>query len=224
MTIIDRLKEVVGLLEQSGTRYALAGGLAASCYRTEERTTKDIDIIIFTEGSLEDTAAELLTKLNLTPGYARQADLKGGPLFAIKNKSTPVYIVVGRNAKDSSIIGVDFILPTMPWATDALERAQQHRINMGFGELPIITVEDVIIAKLFSVGDKSDRFKDLDDLQSIFRAHHKFDYNYLNGQMLKFELALPEVLEKDAPEDLLWISKTVRKAIRKKNAKASTFR
>ena len=105
---------------------------------------------------------------------------------------------------DKSKIQVDFLLPGIPWFKEALQRAQNHRIDFGFAKVPCLTVEDFILSKFYSVANRADRFKDLDDLQSVFRANRALDFDYLVNRMSELRLKIPEVLRKEAPKRLLF--------------------
>lgn len=199
MMLISFLKNVVELLQKENIRFAVAGGMAASLYRLEVRTTKDLDFLIFVEGKSEQKAQEVIGKFNLNVTLVRRADLEGGPLHAIKRKSTEPMIVVGRRDKE---IGLDFILPTMPWFENALNRAEKKVIDYGSVKAPTLTAEDVIIAKLYAVKNSSSRFQDLDDLKSIFEANHTLDINYLDDEMRRLGLGLPKAIVEFAPEKL----------------------
>ncbi len=195
MEIVNRLRQVVHELEQERLEYALAGGLVASLYRKHPRATADIDLVIFTD--VEAQATRLLTSLGLKASPIRQASLEGGPMFAIKRKSTPVFLVCGRAEAKPNDVGVDLILSNVPWAKSALERAQANRVDFGFGDIPCITREDLVLAKLYSIGNQSTRFMDLDDLRSIFeQAESKpgIDLCYVRDQMKRLGLSIPDAL------------------------------
>ena len=66
----------------------------------------------------------------------------------MNKKREPAAIIVGRAGELD--VGVDFILPEMPWFESAITRAQANQLDFGFGEIPCITLEDMIIAKLFA--------------------------------------------------------------------------
>lgn len=207
MDLKSFFKKTVGALKKEKVSYALAGGLVASVYRREERLTKDLDFLILSESGTQQTAANILRSLDLEPHLIRQADLEGGPLFAIKAKRSQPWIVAGRGEEGSSKIGVDFILPAMPWFQGAMERAQQNKFDFGFGKIPSLTVEDLILAKFFSLKNDSNRFNDLDDLQSIFLANHPLDLGYLAGQMQRLHLVVPPLIREMAPKALHLASK-----------------
>lgn len=200
-------EKVVATLKHERVRYALAGGLVASLYRREERLTKDLDFLLMAESHSQQAASHIIHSLGLHSHVVRKADLEGGPLFAIKKKNTPPYIVIGRDKGDPSKIGLDFILPEMPWFSSALNRAEQNNINFGFGKLPCLTIEDVIISKLFSYKNDKSRFNDLDDLKSIFLAKRPLDLAYLAGQMQNLGLAIPELIQERAPGVLKLVSR-----------------
>ncbi|MBN8555133.1 MAG: nucleotidyl transferase AbiEii/AbiGii toxin family protein [Deltaproteobacteria bacterium] len=210
MNLFQQLKNVVERLQREKVKFALAGGLATSTYRAEKRTTEDLDLLIYAPLQSEAIARKILTDLNLDIREARKANLQGGPRHAMRRGSSPLCILVGR--KDGEI-GVDFILPDMPWFESALERAQQNIIELGHVNLPAITVEDVILAKFFSLSNDSSRFKDADDIKSIFQVNHSFDFEYLTLQMKKLEQIVPPSVEKIVPHILLKTSKKVRKNI-----------
>jgi len=37
--------------------------------------------------------------------------------------------VIGREREDSSYVGIDFLLPVLPWISDAIERAQANQLD-----------------------------------------------------------------------------------------------
>lgn len=202
MKINELLKNVAQHLRQKKIRFALAGGLVASLYRHEKRMTKDLDFLILSGSNTEEEAKKVISHFSLTPTIIRKADLEGGPLFAIKRKNTPPWMVIGRAKGKPLTVGLDFILPAMPWFDSALDRAEKNPIDFGCGPVPCITVEDMILAKLLSHKNKSDRFKDLDDLQSIFKANHNLELSYLYGQMQKLQLKVPDPIKGLAPRVL----------------------
>lgn len=207
MDLKSFFKKIVGILKREKVRYALAGGLTASIYRQEERLTRDLDFLIFSEFHPEQKAIEIIRSLDLEPHLVRKADLEGGPLFLIKSKRSAPWIVAGRGPKDSSKIGVDFILPALPWFENALKRAERNTIDFGFGKVPCLTVEDVILSKFFSLRNDPTRFNDLDDLKSIFLVKHPLDLAYLAGEMRRLGLEVPPPVRDLAPKVLHLVSK-----------------
>jgi hypothetical protein len=202
-------KEVIQRLKNKNLRFAIAGGLVASLYRNQERLTKDLDLLILAPTKTQEVAEKIVKSFDLKPNIIRKADLEGGPHFAVKRKNTEPYMIVGRS-KDNTEIGLDFILPSMPWFEEALNRAETNCVDFGFGPIPSLKVEDVIIAKFYSANNDVTRFKDLDDLQSIFLASHELDFDYLCGQMQRLNLKVPKQIEASVPKVLLLISKKIK--------------
>lgn len=211
MTLATFFKDVIKVLNNSHAEYALAGGLIASIYRENERTTNDLDFLILSGKDSEKVASSIITHFALEPHIIRKADLEGGPMFAIKRKSTPPYIIAGRTKEK---IGLDFILPAMPWFEDALPRAQSNAIDFGFGHVPCLTKEDLITSKLYSLHNDPTRFNDMDDIKSIFKAQTDMDLAYICGQMQKMHLTVPDSLKEIVPKPMLLTSKRVRRELK----------
>lgn len=206
-TLSDQLHRVVCLLKGEKTRFALAGGLAVSLYRKTPRMTKDLDLLILADGKIEDKAISILRKLGLEPHSIRLAQLVGGPMHFIKNKTSPVAMVSGLPSKGSGEIQVDFLLPTMPWFELALTRAEKVPVDFGFGKIPCLTVEDVILSKLFALENQKTRFNDLDDLQSVFQSEIKLELDYLSDKLEFWKLKIPVALHPVVPKVLRKLSK-----------------
>jgi len=217
MNLIMFFKEVVKTLQASNADYALAGGLVASVYRKDERTTNDLDFLIFSDKKTQEMAVSIIRKFGLEPHVIRKADLEGGPMFAIKRGNTLPYIVAGRAKKDEKKIGLDFILPNMPWFEESLKRAKFNKIDFGFGPVACLTKEDLIIAKLYSLQNDQSRFNDLDDLKSIFQAGHDIDLPYICGQMQKLKLSVPDPIKDFVPKPILLTSKRVRREFKNRH-------
>jgi hypothetical protein len=211
MTLQELLAEAVQLLGREKARYALAGGLAVSIYRPQPRTTNDVDFLILTKTNPEKTASRIIEHAGLKPHVVRKADLEGGPLFAIKRKNTAPYIIVGRKENEPNEPGLDFLLPLIPWFASALSRAEHNRIHFGKLNIPTLTVEDVILSKLYSASNDSKRFEDLGDLKAIFQANHSLDLAYITEQMRAHGFRLPQVIEEFAPDTLRKISKSIKR-------------
>ena len=209
-------EQAIEVIKAQNIDYAVCGGFVASIYRDEYRNTNDVDIVINPENNALEIATKIITSLGLKAGIARKADLQGGPLFAIRRKSTEACIVVGRFEGQPKGAGVDILLPSMPWVPDAVRRAQYNLIDFGFGAIPAITVEDMIIAKFVSLRDASNRDKDTDDLKSIFRSSKELDLKYIIGQMTKLKVKVPLSVEKSVPDILVKVSKDISKQIRKR--------
>jgi len=166
--------------------FAVAGGLAASLYRKETRVTMDVDLCVDIKKQSRKIAIAVIESLNLSASIVREADLAGGPLFAIRKGTTRPCIVVGHSSEGGADGGVDLLLPSLPWVSDAVARAQSCLIDFGFGMIPVLTLEDVILSKLYALTSALPRPRDMDDLQAIFQAEHNVDMAYLAGQTRHF--------------------------------------
>lgn len=212
MSLKSLFKAVVAELKKREIPFAVAGGFAADLYRREPRLTMDVDVVIMVDKRGTETAAEILRHIGLKPGVVRTADLAGGPMFAIKRKSTKPCMVVGRKDGNAHGEGVDLLLPELPWVEQAVYRAQINPVDYGFGSIPTLTIEDVIIAKLYALQHPDIRAKDLDDLQSIFAAGHEMNLPYISGQMSRLELQIPRRVKTLVPEPILILDKGLRRS------------
>jgi len=206
MNLSESLEQISKELLALNVEFAVAGGLAASLYRDQPRLTDDVDLAVAFSVPVVKLEA-ILTKLELSPTRVSEAQLKGGPKHLVKGKLSPIAILVGR-AKDK--IGIDLLLPNLSWVETALKRAKSHLTNFGFGPLPTLTAEDVLLAKFHSLTCNSQRFKDLDDIQSIFRAQNSLDLAYLTGQMTILKIPAPLQIE-ELPDAVRQASRAITK-------------
>ncbi|MDB5036824.1 MAG: hypothetical protein JWQ35_352 [Bacteriovoracaceae bacterium] len=212
--IQNQFEKVLALLKKSKARFALAGGYAASLYRETDRFTKDIDFILWTENNVIEDAKIILNRLGLEAHEVREAQLRGGPHHKMKTKSTPVWMVAGRS-KSKQDVPVDFLFHLFPWMLEALTRAQENQIDIGFGwRIPVLTCEDVLLSKFMALGDKSERIDDLSDIQQIFK-YSDVDLNYLVGRMKKLHIFCPKSAEAFVPPVIRKISKEIRSGMGK---------
>ena len=209
MSLEHLFKAAVRELKDRHVAFAVAGGLAADLYRSEPRLTMDVDLVILTEGNGTKTAIAVIEALGLHAGIARAADLAGGPLFAIRQHNTEPRMIIGRSAEKSSLEGVDILLPSIPWVKAAVERAQSNQVDFGFGPVPALTLEDIILAKLYCLMATPLRAKDLDDLQSIFSSSPDLDLPYLAGQMQRIQITIPKTAKAFLPKPILQLSRYV---------------
>ena len=207
MSIEQFFKAAVRELDRRNLSFAVAGGLAADLYRTDPRLTMDVDLAILTAGTGVQAATDVIESLGLRAGIVRAADLAGGPLFAIRRRSSEPRMVVGRPENPSIPGGVDILLPSFPWATEAVRRAQANRVNFGFGPVPALTLEDVVLSKLHCLMATPIRAKDLDDLQSVFAAGHSLDLPYLAGQIQRIQITIPKNARSFLPKPILSLAR-----------------
>jgi hypothetical protein len=110
--------------------------------------------------------------------------------------------------------GVDILLPAIPWVEDAVRRAQDNCVDFGFGSIPVLTVEDVILSKLYALNSARLRAKDLDDLQSIYESECDIDLAYLSGQMRRFDIRIPRAAEPFLDDVILKVSRDIVRTAR----------
>jgi len=211
-------KSAVAELRSRKITFAVAGGFAADLYRQQPRLTMDVDLVIFTDTEAVHAAISVVNALGLNAGIVRMADFAGGPLFAIRRKSTRPCMVVGRKAGEKSGAGVDILLPELPWAGAAVLRAQDNQVDFGFGPVPTLTVEDLIVAKLHALMSTDLRVKDLDDLQSIFAAKPTMNMPYLAGQMSLLKLTIADKAKPFLPDSILELARDRDRSARAKAA------
>jgi hypothetical protein len=216
-TLADLTKQVCETLWKQQVQFALAGGIPADLYRGEPRATDDIDILVAIDEKNVNRARDIILSLGYIPAVATEPMLKGDTRFRGKRKRGTPQIVVGRDKEKP--YGVDLLLLSFPWARDALERSQHNLIDIaGIGQVPCMTVEDMIISKLFAIKNNSlRRYKksDIPDIALMLENNPDVDLNYLSNAMENLELILPKGVEQDAPLLLSRISRGIRKKNRK---------
>lgn len=195
MTPLAVLKAAVTELEKRQVEYCLIGGHAASLYRINERVTVDVDFALVAKPASDSRAIaeEIIRAVGLNPmvGFI--------PGRRNQNKSGKICLVTSE-PEGSRLNGIiDILLPELPWLTDAVTRAQLNRIDLGFDKVPIITPEDLIIAKCYALSGSPDRFQDLDDIREIFRAVNDLDFEYLARKLDQFSLVIPKILKPSLP-------------------------
>jgi hypothetical protein len=210
MSLRAYFESAVDELRKRNVPFAVAGGFAADLYRNEPRLTMDIDLALLVDHSELATARSILKSLGLKTGIARVADLAGGPPHALKKKNTKPCIAIGRPADQPDGEGVDLLLSGFPWIQKAVHRAQHNLIDFGFGAVPCLTIEDVILAKCWAIQTGPLRAKDLDDLQSIYAGGQEVDDAYLAGQFSRFKIKPPKAAIPLLPDELLQLVKDSR--------------
>lgn len=192
MAQLQVLKRAVRILEDLECKYCLIGGHAASLYRLQERLTKDVDFALAAEpiSNSRKVAEKAIENLGLKPiiGFIPQG--------AKENKRKVVCMVTSVPGPNEAKGVIDILLPELPWIPEAIERAQHNRLDLGFAKVPVITPEDLILAKCYAVKNSPDRFQDLDDLKEIFQNKSDLDLEYLRERLIKLELTIPEAVRK----------------------------
>jgi hypothetical protein len=198
LTPLQALKKTVAALSELPCRFCLVGGHAASLYRSQERFTKDVDFALVADakGKSRAIASQAIEKLGMKP-------VAGFMVLGDTEKSQRALCMVTSEPPASELTGlVDILLPELPWVIDAVGRAQDNLIDLGFAKVPVITAEDLILAKCYAVRNSPDRFQDLDDLKQLFKDVKDLDTDYLRRRLVELKLTIPEHIKQFAPEVL----------------------
>jgi hypothetical protein len=211
MNIVSYLKVISEKFNALNISFALAGGLASNLYRKDMRLTADIDIAIMCTELENDIIKNLSDELGQTFLEVREGDLMNLP-FRRSRKRTPVQILMGKKVFNNNSITLDLLLESIPWVREGILRAEQNVIKIYDFKIPCLTIEDMIIAKLFAIKNNH-RFKDLDDLEQFLSSSMHFDKTYLIGRMLKYQLTIPNEIRKKLKidPDILRVSREVER-------------
>jgi len=189
MLLFQNLKLAIELLKPWQGYYAVCGGIAACLYRELSRYTSDIDIAIIDspKESAREIADFVLQKLGYEPKVGYVTDQHG----RLIEKAA---LIIGRDPNQEKYVGVDILLPVMPWIQEAVQRAQLNKLNYGFAEVATIIPEDLIVAKLYAYQGTPDRKYDLDDILSIYSHTKEINNSLLDELIQKHMLKLPQQL------------------------------
>ena len=150
----ESLRGVQALFAQSGLRWAVMGGMAANHYRSQTRLSDDIDILV----SLSEMDMDAVVNMAARQGWTLVRRLPDGWFVRLHHERHGM---------------IDVIASEMAYQETALGRA--HHTALGDGtEIPILSVEDIVILKLVAA-----RGKDLDDVESILLSDAELDWGYV---------------------------------------------
>ena len=156
LTLRTALGEIGALLDGLSIRWALAGGLAANRYRRSPRHTDDVDLLLADTGPGLETLESTLTATGWT---VNRADPEGDLL----------------RARHSELGPVDLLIAGTPYQQEALRRALvEVEMVPDAGEVPVLTVEDVIVHKLIA-----GRYRDLADIEEILESGTPLQADYI---------------------------------------------
>lgn len=188
------LKNAVKALERENCMYCLIGGHAASLYRSIERVTRDVDFALIANplNQSRKLAENIIKSIGLEPvvGF-----IPAGPE---EPKRRSVCLITSKPAKGEIKGMIDILLPELPWIENAVRRAQHNRIDLGFASVPVITPEDLVIAKCYALRNSPDRFQDLDDLKELFISVDDLNLRYIQLQLKELRLKIPVPIKKYA--------------------------
>jgi len=205
VTFTDLLQKATKALQDRGIPFAVGGILVASVYRKEKRAMNNLALLV------NAAPKDISFLTDIFPGELSETLLPDSAVIhgvkAVRSLATVKNVLV-INVDSKVNLGLEIVFSTFPWFKEAFERAQYNRIDFGFGSIPSLTVEDVIIAKLYSSTVAEDRYLDRDDVQNILQAKHELDLAYLTKQINKFSLEFPKSLWEDASEGLRRIGRS----------------
>lgn len=166
MTLEAFFRRVVGIIESTGIPYMITGSIAAA-YHAEPRATRDIDLVIAVSS---DEMAELLVRLDSEGFYvsheaAREALRRESQFDAIDPES---------GWKVDWIIRKD-----RPFSRKEFERRQ--RVELMDLELPMVTAEDLIIAKLEWARKGASELQLRDALAIVVQRGGQLDRGYIEN-------------------------------------------
>jgi len=199
LTPLSVLKRTVATLSELPCTFCLIGGHAASLYRSQERFTRDVDFALIgsPKARSRDVAENAVRALGLKPM------LGAIPVGRSERERSSVCMITSE-PRDGEVTGIlDILLPDVPWVQEAVERAQSNLIDLGFAMVPVITPEDLIVAKCLSVRNAPDRFQDLDDLKRLFMDVKDLDFDYLRRRLHELSLTIPAAIHPFAPTSLV---------------------
>lgn len=198
LTPLSALKQTVAALTQLPCRFCLVGGHAASLYRSQERFTRDVDFAVVASPKVKSRAVaeKAIEALGLKPV------VEVIPLAKKEPKRPAVCMITSEPAAQELTGLVDILLPEVPWVPEAVERAQSNVLNLGFADVPVITPEDLILAKCLSAANEPDRFQDLDDIKQLFNDVKDLDIDYLRRRLHELSLVIPEAVRAFGPGSL----------------------
>jgi hypothetical protein len=187
MKLFANLKRATAVLEKYPGAWAICGGVAACVYRDTPRFTGDLDIAVVDHplAPAREIALAVTTALGYSPIVGFVTDQHGKLL-------EQQALIVGRESGEGLYVGIDFLLPVLPWVEGAVVRAQANLLDYGFAEIPTITPEDLIVAKLYAYQGNPERPFDLDDVRSILRNQKTLDSLFIVKLATDFDITIPE--------------------------------
>lgn len=144
-----------------------------------------------------DVAESAIRALGMKP-------MLGAMLVGKGERERSSILMITSEPRDGEVAGIlDILFPDVPWVQEAVERAQSNLIDLGFAMVPVITPEDLIVAKCLSVRNVPDQFQDLDDLKQLFTDVKDLDFDYLRRRLHELSLTIPAAIQPFAPMSLV---------------------
>lgn len=153
--------------------FCVAGGIAVSLWG-HIRATEDIDIIALIDADNEN---QIITALQNHFKIIPHKDTM------LQSTLTPIkrYVIIAN----SSHFVVDVLLATNDFLKHCIQNSKIFTLS-GIN-IPVICIEDLIVMKC-----ASGRHQDIADIQSLLAASLPVDKSYINSQIRKLNIAIPE--------------------------------
>lgn len=195
-------------LKDANLVFCVAGTVAAQLYRDTSQATANLTFLTSSPEALP-VSLKLFSEFDLEPFVSEVFENEFAPRFPLSKTPHPK-IITGRAKKDFSTVNLGFIFNDFPWCASALARAQNNLVSYGEIFVPVLTVEDVILSKLFNLSISPSPL-DEDDLIHILKAEPQMDLIYLCGEMNRLNLPFPREFSPNLPEELRKMSNFIRK-------------
>ena len=169
--LVQALSTLISDFNRRGLEYVLAGGWAFSAL-VEPRATTDIDLLILVEQPSREGLQSLLAPLfDSTVVHPAPMVFRG----------ISIWRIVGIRG-DQEVI-VDLLLADSEYLRTAL--ARRRRIQFGLLQVPILTIEDLILLKTMA-----GRLQDRADLEKIRvrQDELQIDWGYVESWKTKLSL------------------------------------
>ncbi len=179
-TELDILRDVSERLASAGIAFMLTGSMAMNYY-AQPRMTRDIDVVM----ALKESDAETLMDLFRVDYYIdREAIVR-----AIARRS--IFNLIHQD----SVIKVDGIVcKADPYRQE--EFARRQRVNIGDFQTWIVSLEDLILSKLYWARDSGSELQ-LRDVRNLLRLNCDLDYLRSRAKTLAVEQLLEKLLAEE---------------------------
>jgi len=153
--------------------FCVAGGIAVSLWG-HIRATEDIDIIALIDADNEN---QIITAFHNHFKIIPHKDTM------LQSTLTPIkrYVIIAN----SSHFVIDVLFATNDFLKHCIQNSKIFTLS-GIS-IPVISIEDLIVMKC-----ASGRHQDIADIQSLLAASLPVDKSYINSQVRKLNIAIPE--------------------------------
>lgn len=173
--LVHALRVIIHLLEEMKIPYMVFGGIANSIYGNPRQTLDiDIKIAVGSDAAIEKLISKIHEKGKVIP--------QNPSAFITETSVLPI---------DIEGVRVDLVFARLPFELEAIQRSR--RIQYAGLDLPVCTIEDLIIHKVIS-----ERMKDWVDIETLIALHkNTLDWQYLmkHCEELASFLDRPEIVQ-----------------------------